>query len=150
LDFASGMDLDISGVGEELGKEDVVRFVDDEIRPPRRSAPDDASAKDRLDIGSQQAGLFCERLEGEPLDDCRRIDGDAEATDLPAGRVPAQGSLNLKGLDITQSDMSKLFAVDTTMWQAECDLTEGFFDQFGSRLPKVLTQQLTALRKRLT
>jgi phosphoenolpyruvate carboxykinase (GTP) len=81
---------------------------------------------------------------------CRRVDGEAEATDLPAGRVPAQGSLNLEGLDITQSDMSKLFAVDTTMWSVECDLTERFFDQFGARLPKVLTHQLTALRKRLT
>lgn len=81
---------------------------------------------------------------------CRRVDGDAEVSDLPVGRVPAQGSLNLEGLDITQSDMSKLFAVDTTMWSAECDLTERFFDQFGARLPKVLTQQLTALRKRLT
>jgi phosphoenolpyruvate carboxykinase (GTP) len=46
--------------------------------------------------------------------------------------------------------MSKLFAVDTAMWSAECDLTERFFDQFGSRLPKVLTEQLKALRKRLT
>jgi phosphoenolpyruvate carboxykinase (GTP) len=81
---------------------------------------------------------------------CRRIDGDAEVNDLPVGRVPAQGSLNLEGLDVTPSDMSQLFAVDTTMWSAECDLTERFFDQFGSRLPQVLTEQLTALRKRLT
>jgi phosphoenolpyruvate carboxykinase (GTP) len=81
---------------------------------------------------------------------CRRIDGDAEVDDLPVGRVPAQGSLNLEGLDVTPSDMSQLFAVDTTMWSAECDLTERFFDQFGSRLPQVLTEQLTALRKRLT
>jgi phosphoenolpyruvate carboxykinase (GTP) len=81
---------------------------------------------------------------------CRRTDGKAEANDLPVGRVPAQGSLNLEGLDITSSDMSKLFAVDATMWSAECDLTERFFDQFGSRLPDVLTEQLGALRKRLT
>jgi phosphoenolpyruvate carboxykinase (GTP) len=81
---------------------------------------------------------------------CRRTDGEAEANDLPVGRVPAQGSLNLEGVDITSSDMSKLFAVDATMWSAECDLTERFFDQFGSRLPDVLTEQLGALRKRLT
>jgi phosphoenolpyruvate carboxykinase (GTP) len=80
---------------------------------------------------------------------CRRIDGKAEANDLPTGRVPATGSLNLDGLDITPSDMSQLFAVDAAMWSAECDLTERFFDQFGSRLPKVLTTQLQALRKRL-
>ena len=81
---------------------------------------------------------------------CRRVDGDAEVSDLPVGRVPAPGSLNLEGLEISKSDMSKLFAVDTAMWSAECDLTERFFDQFGSRLPKVLTEQLKALRKRLT
>ena len=81
---------------------------------------------------------------------CRRINGAAEVTDLPVGRVPAEGSLNLDGLDITPADMSKLFAVDNAMWNAECDLTERFFDQFGSRVPKVLTTQLTALRKRLT
>jgi phosphoenolpyruvate carboxykinase (GTP) len=81
---------------------------------------------------------------------CRRVDGDAEVSDLTVGRVPAPGSLNLEGLEISKSDMSKLFEVDTTMWSAECDLTERFFDQFGSRLPKVLTEQLKALRKRLT
>ncbi|MCF8540364.1 MAG: phosphoenolpyruvate carboxykinase (GTP) [Aurantimicrobium sp.] len=80
---------------------------------------------------------------------CRRIDGTAEANDLPTGRVPATGSLNLDGLDISPSDMSQLFAVDAAMWLAECDLTERFFDQFGSHLPKVLTTQLQALRKRL-
>jgi len=80
---------------------------------------------------------------------CRRIDGKAEANDVPTGRVPAPGSLNLDGLDITPSDLSQLFEVDTAMWSAECDLTEGFFDQFGTRLPHVLTEQLTALRKRL-
>ncbi|MFZ4505927.1 MAG: phosphoenolpyruvate carboxykinase domain-containing protein, partial [Microbacteriaceae bacterium] len=80
---------------------------------------------------------------------CRRIDGKAEVNDVPTGRVPAPGSLNLDGLDITPSDLSQLFEVDTAMWSAECDLTEGFFDQFGTRLPQVLTEQLTALRKRL-
>jgi phosphoenolpyruvate carboxykinase (GTP) len=46
--------------------------------------------------------------------------------------------------------MEQLFAVDSEMWSAECDLTERFFDQFGSRVPPVLTTQLTALRKRLS
>ncbi len=81
---------------------------------------------------------------------CRRIDGDAAVTDLPIGRVPAEGSLNLEGLEIAPSSMEQLFAVDPAMWSAECDLTERFFDQFGSRVPPVLTTQLTALRKRLT
>jgi phosphoenolpyruvate carboxykinase (GTP) len=81
---------------------------------------------------------------------CRRVDGDAAVTDLPVGRVPAEGSLNLEGLEIAPSSMEQLFAVDPAMWSAECDLTEGFFDKFGSRLPKVLTAQLQALRKRLT
>jgi phosphoenolpyruvate carboxykinase (GTP) len=81
---------------------------------------------------------------------CRRIDGEAKVTDLSVGRVPAKGSLNLEGLDITPSDLSKLFEIDNAMWNAECDLTERFFDQFGSKVPKVLTTQLTALRKRLT
>ncbi len=81
---------------------------------------------------------------------CRRVDGDAAVVDLPVGRVPAEGSLNLEGLEIAPSSMEQLFAVDPAMWSAECDLTEGFFDKFGSRLPKVLTAQLAALRKRLT
>ena len=81
---------------------------------------------------------------------CRRVDGDAAVADLPVGRVPAQGSINLEGLEIEPSSMEQLFAVDPAMWSAECDLTEGFFDKFGSRLPKVLTAQLAALRKRLT
>ncbi|CAB4887985.1 MAG: phosphoenolpyruvate carboxykinase (GTP) [Actinobacteria bacterium] len=80
---------------------------------------------------------------------CRRIDGEVEVNELPVGRVPAAGSLNIDGLDVTTDDMAQLFAVDTDMWNAECDLTERFFDQFGKRLPEELTTQLAALRQRL-
>ena len=80
---------------------------------------------------------------------CRRVDGQAEAVDIAVGRVPAPGSLNLDGLDVPESDMAKLFAVDAKMWDAECEMTEHFFTQFGKRVPAILTTQLKELRQRL-
>ncbi len=79
----------------------------------------------------------------------RRVAGEADADATPVGLVPAPGALVLDGLEVSDADLAELLAVDTESWSAECDLTEGFFAQFGDRLPPELADQLTDLRSRL-
>ena len=79
-----------------------------------------------------------------------RLEGKVEAVDTPIGRRPVDGDLDVDGLGVSPAALEELFAVDPTTWLAEADLTEEYFAQFGDHLPAVLTDQLNALRARLT
>jgi len=79
----------------------------------------------------------------------RRVEGEAEAVETPVGRIPAEGELNLDGLDISAEQLGELFAINAETWLAEADLTEEYFEQFGDRVPAELRGQLAALRDRL-
>ncbi len=79
-----------------------------------------------------------------------RVSGQAAAVDTPLGRAPAEGALNVDGLDLSADDLAELFAVDRDSWLAEADLTAEYFTQFGDAVPSELTAQLEALRARLT
>ncbi|MBG6239464.1 phosphoenolpyruvate carboxykinase (GTP) [Mycetocola sp. CAN_C7] len=79
----------------------------------------------------------------------RRLDGDVPATETPIGRVPVPGDLNVDGLGLAEETLGKLFAIDAESWQAEADLTEEFFDSFGTKVPAALRAELASLRYRL-
>src|SRR4029453_4013197 len=64
-----------------------------------------------------------------------RIEGESRAGETPIGPLPAPGSLDVEGLDLTDDTVAHLFDVDTSSWLAECDLTEEYFAQFGDRVP---------------
>ncbi len=78
-----------------------------------------------------------------------RVDGQVAAKDSPIGLLPAEGTLDLDGLDLSQDDLAELFAVDPASWRAEADSTAEFFDTFGGRVPAAVTKQLDLLRSRL-
>jgi phosphoenolpyruvate carboxykinase (GTP) len=79
----------------------------------------------------------------------RRVAGQADAVETPIGRIPAEGELNLDGVDITPEQAAELFAVNADSWLAETDLTEEYYAKFGDRVPAELQHQLGALRTRL-
>jgi phosphoenolpyruvate carboxykinase (GTP) len=79
----------------------------------------------------------------------RRLEGTAGAVDAPIGRLPILSELDVDGLDLSTADLDALFTVDPDSWLAECDLTEEFFDRFGSRVPAALRAELASLRYRL-
>ena len=79
----------------------------------------------------------------------RRINGEVDAVDAISGRLPAPGDLNLDGLDVTEEQMAKLFALDPAAWGLEADLTEEYFSRFGDRVPDALVTQLARLRQRV-
>jgi phosphoenolpyruvate carboxykinase (GTP) len=80
----------------------------------------------------------------------RRVQGKADAVDTAIGRAPAPGSLQLDGLDLTDQQVTELFAVNPESWLAEADLTEEYFAQFGSHLPAAMSEELSLLRARLS
>jgi len=81
---------------------------------------------------------------------CERVDGKAKGVKTPIGILPAEGELDLKGLESWPQDrIAELLKVDVEAWKNEIPSVEQFFAQFGSRLPERLKKQLAALKARL-
>jgi phosphoenolpyruvate carboxykinase (GTP) len=77
-----------------------------------------------------------------------RIRGGGGATETPIGFVPAEGALDLNGLDVTPARMREALRCDAGEWLAAlADLGE-FYESFGARLPRTIAQQLTATRRK--
>ena len=78
-----------------------------------------------------------------------RCAGTAKAVETPIGNLPAQGELDLSGLDIDDEDMAELLRVDVDGWLGELPLIREYYEKFGDRLPKQLLAELDAMRERL-
>ncbi len=78
-----------------------------------------------------------------------RIDGQAAAVETPIGHVPAPGSLDTDGLDMTDDALAAALRVDADEWRAELPQIQAWFEKFGDDLPAVLWTELDGLRARL-
>ena len=78
-----------------------------------------------------------------------RMEGQAAAVETPIGHVPAPGSLDIDGLDVTEEDLSRALAVDVEEWKQEIPQITEWFEKFGDDLPAVLWTELDALKARL-
>ena len=78
-----------------------------------------------------------------------RCDGTAQAVDTPIGKLPAEGALDLAGLNVSADAMSELLRVDSAGWKAELPSIREHFATFGAKLPQALNDELTALEQRL-
>ncbi|HEY8546288.1 MAG TPA: phosphoenolpyruvate carboxykinase (GTP) [Acidimicrobiales bacterium] len=79
-----------------------------------------------------------------------RIDGRADATDTPIGRVPTPDAIDVEGLDVDRAVLEKLLEVRTDSWRAELPQIEEHYRGLGERVPAALREQLETLEKRLT
>lgn len=79
----------------------------------------------------------------------RRCKGEADAVETPIGYVPTKSSLNLEGLDISDSAVDKLLEVHRDDWIEELDGMQKFFDQFGYEMPEELLEEQQGLKTRL-
>jgi phosphoenolpyruvate carboxykinase (GTP) len=79
----------------------------------------------------------------------RRCEGTAEAVETPAGLVPAEGEIELEGLDVTPERMAELLRVDPDDLRLELPAIEEHFAKFGESMPEPLRRQLQALEERL-
>src|SRR5680860_779144 len=78
-----------------------------------------------------------------------RCNGTADAVDTPIGKVPAEGALDTKGLDVDAADLKELMRVDTEGWKSEIPSIKEHYATFGDKLPKGLKDELADLEKRL-
>ncbi|WP_248579905.1 phosphoenolpyruvate carboxykinase (GTP) [Nocardioides sp. InS609-2] len=78
-----------------------------------------------------------------------RLEGQAAAVETPIGRVPAPGSLDIDGADVTDEQLAKALAVDVDEWQAEIPQIQEWFEKFGDDLPAVFWTELDGLKARL-
>jgi phosphoenolpyruvate carboxykinase (GTP) len=77
------------------------------------------------------------------------LSGEAEAVETPIGLLPAPGSLDLDGLEISQADLDVLLTVDRQAWKLEADQIPEFFRGFGDHLPARLRELQQELIDRL-
>jgi phosphoenolpyruvate carboxykinase (GTP) len=79
----------------------------------------------------------------------RRCDGEAEAEDSLLGLVPAEGEINIEGLDVSEEEMRELRNVDPDALRDQLPQMKQHFAQFGDRLPEGISEQMAALEERL-
>jgi phosphoenolpyruvate carboxykinase (GTP) len=78
-----------------------------------------------------------------------RCNGTAEAVETPIGKVPAEGALDVEGLEVAPEDMKELTKVDVEDWKAEIPSIKEHYATFGAKLPSGLKEELANLEKRL-
>lgn len=77
-----------------------------------------------------------------------RIEGKADAVETPLGFVPAEGSLDLTGLAVTESDMADALKVVPAEWEAELKGIDDWYARFGDSLPAEMATELASLKQR--
>jgi phosphoenolpyruvate carboxykinase (GTP) len=78
-----------------------------------------------------------------------RLEGRAEAVDTAIGLLPAPGSLDVTGLDLTDAQLDLLLTIDADIWRQEAALVPAFYERFGDRMPAELWAELDTLVARL-
>ena len=78
-----------------------------------------------------------------------RVDGTGKYVDTPIGRLPAEGAIDIEGMNMKPEDLKKLFTVDKDAWFNEVAEMREYYKIFGSRLPKELAAELDKIEARL-
>jgi hypothetical protein len=60
-----------------------------------------------------------------------RCDGTAKAVETPIGKLPAEGSLDVKGLKVAPDEIKELTSVDKQGWKAEIPMIKEHYAIFG-------------------
>jgi len=78
-----------------------------------------------------------------------RIRGTARAEETPIGSIPAPGSLDLQGLNLSADRIARALKVDHGEWLTALEDLGEFYKQFGSRLPESIATTLKETRRKL-
>lgn len=76
-----------------------------------------------------------------------RASQKTSAKTTPIGLIPE--SLDLQGLQVSETQLKKLFEVDSAAWLKETEELASYFKIFGDLMPPELWNELTELKKRL-
>jgi phosphoenolpyruvate carboxykinase (GTP) len=78
-----------------------------------------------------------------------RCDDSGSAVKTPIGYMPPPDAIETAGLNVTGDDMKQLLSVDCEGWAKEIEMIKQHYAIFGDKLPKELSEQLTALEARI-
>jgi phosphoenolpyruvate carboxykinase (GTP) len=79
----------------------------------------------------------------------RRCAGEAGAVESPIGLLPADGEIDLTGLDVSAAAMEELLSVDEELVREQLPQVREHLEKLGERLPPEMSAQLEALEARL-
>jgi len=65
------------------------------------------------------------------------------------GMIPKTSSLDLDGLDISESTIHQLFHIDQNEWRTEVGRNRQFLSKLGTRLPAEINLEMDNLLQRL-
>ncbi|MGN5732951.1 phosphoenolpyruvate carboxykinase (GTP) [Arthrobacter psychrochitiniphilus] len=77
-----------------------------------------------------------------------RIEGKAAAVETPIGFVPAEGALDLAGLEVSDADIADALKVDAAEWKEELAGIDEWYARFGDSLPAEMAAELEGLKQR--
>jgi phosphoenolpyruvate carboxykinase (GTP) len=77
-----------------------------------------------------------------------RIRGTGRAAETPIGFVPAPGTIDTSGLDVTPAQLAEALRCDASEWLPALDDLGEFFKDFGPRLPAPIAETLATTRRR--
>ena len=75
-----------------------------------------------------------------------RLEGSLAGKETPIGVIPAEGELNVSGLDLSRDQLEELLSVPETTWKPELESMQEFLDSFGMRMPSELGDELAKTR----
>ena len=78
-----------------------------------------------------------------------RIHGERrEAQETPIGWLPRPADLDTSGLSVTSSQLEEALRVDAQEWLGALEDLEGFYDQFGDRVPAAIRTTLAETQRK--
>ena len=78
-----------------------------------------------------------------------RIQGSRrDAEETPVGWIPRPGDLDTSGLSLTPAQLKEALRVDAQEWLGALDDLEGFYGQFGKRLPAAIAAKLADTQRK--
>lgn len=79
-----------------------------------------------------------------------RCEGKAGALETPIGNLPRADDLNLDGLDLADSALDALLAIDSAGWRDEINDIGTYLESFGERTPAKLREEQQRVAKALS
>ncbi len=72
-----------------------------------------------------------------------------DSNQSPLGIIPKMSSLDVKGLNMTNTNLEDLFKIDPNEWRAEVTRNRAFFNNIKTRLPQEIVTEGDRLLQRL-
>jgi phosphoenolpyruvate carboxykinase (GTP) len=78
-----------------------------------------------------------------------RCFNETDAEDCAIGYIPKTDDINLEGSGVSKDTLKDLLTVDKNLWREEVEGIKSFYKDFGDKLPKELSDELSILENNL-